>query len=286
MKLGYFGIGFGPCADPDSAIRVARAAEDAGFESLWTGEHVVLPDPQVPPSPAPPGMAMLDPGTILAFVAAVTRKVRLGTGIVILPQRNPLVIAKQMASLDVLSRGRLLFGVGVGYLRAEFDALRIPFEDKGTRTDDYLDAIVALWTQEKPVHQGPFVSFSGVDAHPRPVQKPHPPIVIGGQSRGAFRRAVRRGQGWYGFLHDLETTRRALAGLEEAAKEVERPAQLPPLEISITPPPGLDLDTARRYEDLGVHRLIPLCLVRSGDEVVEFVQHTGAALAPITTAPA
>ena len=285
MKLGYFGIGFGPCADPDTAIRVAQAAEGAGFESLWTGEHVVLPDPQVPPSPAPPGMAMLDPGTILAFVAAVTRKVRFGTGIVILPQRNPLVIAKEMASLDVLSGGRLLFGVGVGYLRAEFDALGIPFDEKGARTDDYLAAIVALWTQEKPVHQGPFVSFSGVDAHPRPVQKPHPPIVIGGQSQGAFRRAVRRGQGWYGFLNDLEATRRALAGLEEAAKEVERPEELPPLEISITPPPGLDLDMARRYEDLGVHRLIPLSLVRSGDGVVEFVQRTGEALAPITTAP-
>ena len=204
----------------------------------------------------------------------------------ILPQRNPLVIAKEMASLDVLSGGRLLFGVGVGYLRAEFDALGIPFEEKGARTDDYLEAIVALWTQEKPFHQGPFVSFSGVDAHPRPVQKPHPPIVIGGQSRGAFRRAVRRGQGWYGFLQDLEATRRALAGLEEAAKEVERPAGLAPLEISITPPPGLDLDMARRYEDLGVHRLIPLSLVRSGEEVVEFVQHTGVALAAIMTAPA
>ena len=113
-----------------------------------------------------------------------------------------------------------------------------------------------------------------------------PPIVIGGQSRGAFRRAVRRGQGWYGFLQDLEATRRALAGLEEAAKEVERPAGLAPLEISITPPPGLDLDMARRYEDLGVHRLIPLSLVRSGEEVVEFVQHTGVALAAIMTAPA
>jgi probable F420-dependent oxidoreductase len=286
MKLGYFGIGFGPCADPDVATRVARAAEGAGFESLWTGEHVVLPDPQAPPSPAPPGMAMLDPVTILAYVAAVTRSVRLGTGIVILPQRNPLVIAKQMASLDVLSRGRLLFGVGVGYLRPEFDALGIPFEDKGARTDDYLAAILALWTQEKPEHHGPFVSFAGVDAHPRPVQKPHPPLVIGGQSRGAFRRAVRCGHGWYGFLQDPDATQRALAGLEKAAKEVERPATLPPLEISITPPPGLDLDQARRYGDLGVHRLIPLSLARSGEEVVEFVQRTGEALASIATPPA
>ncbi|MCZ6465044.1 MAG: LLM class flavin-dependent oxidoreductase [Proteobacteria bacterium] len=105
MKLGYFGIGSGPCADPDAAVRVAGAAEDAGFESLWTGEHVVLPDPQVPPSPVPPDTAMLDPVVALAFVAAATERVLLGTGIIIVPQRNPLVLAKQLASLDVLSGG-------------------------------------------------------------------------------------------------------------------------------------------------------------------------------------
>ncbi|MEN8183846.1 MAG: hypothetical protein ABFS46_15060, partial [Myxococcota bacterium] len=102
---------------------------------------------------------------------------------------------------------------------------------------------------------------------------------------GALRRAVRRGNGWYGFLHDLDATRRALAGLEEAAREVERPAELGPLEISVTPPPSLDLDRVRRYADLGVHRLIPLTLARSGDEVVAFVEQTGAALASVTTGP-
>ncbi len=117
------------------------------------------------------------------------------------------------------------------------------------------------------------------------MQRPHPPLVIGGQSPGAFRRAVARGHGWYGFLHDLEATERALAGLAEAARRVERPAHLPPLEISITPTPGFDLDTARRYQDLGVDRLIPLCFVRSADEVVEFVERTARTLAPIATPP-
>ncbi|MCZ6784942.1 MAG: TIGR03619 family F420-dependent LLM class oxidoreductase [Proteobacteria bacterium] len=281
MKLGYFGIGSGPCADPDAAVRVAGAAEDAGFESLWTGEHVVLPDPQVPPSPVPPDTAMLDPVVALAFVAAATERVLLGTGIIIVPQRNPLVLAKQLASLDVLSGGRLLFGAGVGYLRPEFAALGVPFEEKGARTDEYLDAILALWTEKKPAYEGRFVSFSGVDAHPRPAQQPHPPLVIGGHSRGAFRRAVLRGNGWYGFFQDVDASARCLRQLEDAAAEIERPESLGRLDISITPPPGLDRDSAARYRDLGVDRLIPLCPARSAEEVVDFVRRTADELADL-----
>src|SRR6516225_8273022 len=122
MHFGLFGINMGPCVEPEAAVRVARAAEAAGFESVWTGEHVVLPDPQVPPSPLPPEYPLLDPAVALAFLAAQTRTVRLGTGIIILPQRNPLALAKELASLDVVSGGRLLFGVGIGYLKPEFDA--------------------------------------------------------------------------------------------------------------------------------------------------------------------
>ena len=136
MKLGLFGINFGPCADPAAAARVATAAEAAGFESVWTGEHVVLPDPQAPPSPAPPETPMLDPAVALAHVAAHTRALRLGTGIVILPQRNPLVLAKELASVDVVSGGRLVFGLGAGYLKAEFDALGASFADRGARTSE------------------------------------------------------------------------------------------------------------------------------------------------------
>src|SRR5919198_1720662 len=145
MKFGLFAINMGPCSNPDTAARVAQAAEAAGLESVWTGEHVVLPDPQVPPSPLPPEYPMLDPTVALAFVAAHTKTVKLGTGIIILPQRNPLVLAKELASLDVLSRGRLIFGIGVGYMKPEFDALGIPFEEKGARTEEYLAAMRALW---------------------------------------------------------------------------------------------------------------------------------------------
>ena len=281
MKLGYHGFGLGASADAAAAARVARHAEELGYESLWTAEHVVLPSPQAPPSPAPPELPFLDPAAVLCYAAAVTERIRLATGIVILPQRNPLVLAKELASVDVLSSGRLIFGVGVGYLKAEFDALSIPFEAKGPRTDEYLEAIRAMWTQPQPAYSGRFVSFSGIDAQPRPLQKPHPPIVIGGHSGGAFRRAVRYGNGWYGYFRDVEGTRQCLAGLATAAREVERPAGLGRLEISITPRIGFTVEDARAYADLGVDRLIPGSTARSQDQLVEFLSRTAEMLAGV-----
>src|SRR3989454_12399435 len=180
MKIGLFGITFGLCGDAAAMVRIAGAAEEADLESLWTGEHVVLPDPQAPPSPAAPRTPFLDPSVALAHVAAHTQRIKLGTGIIILPQRNPLVLAKELASVDVVSGGRLIFGLGVGFLKAEFDALGIPFTDKGERAIEYLQAMLAIWTQDKPEYHGRFFAFRGVQAWPRPAQSPHPPIVIGG----------------------------------------------------------------------------------------------------------
>jgi probable F420-dependent oxidoreductase len=278
VKLGLFGINFGPCADPQLAAHVARAAEEAGFESVWTGEHVVLPDPQAPPSPAPPHTPMLDPAVALAHLAASTRRIRLATGIIILPQRNPLVLAKELASVDVVSGGRLVFGLGSGYLKPEFDALGVSFQRKGARTSEAIEVIRALWTQESPAFRGEFWSFSGIQAMPRPLQKPHPPIVVGGHSPGAFRRAVAQGNGWYGFALDLARTRECVAGLEKARAEVARPAALGPLEIGVTPSVALDRDSARRFEDLGVARLVPIARGRSADELVAFVEETARAV--------
>jgi probable F420-dependent oxidoreductase len=278
MKLGIFGINTGPCARPETAARIARAAEAAGFESVWTGEHVVLPDPQAPPSPAPPQHPMLDPAVALAFLAAHTERVRLATGIIILPQRNPVVLAKELASVDVLSKGRLIFGLGAGYLKPEFDAIGARFSDRGARADEYIDAIVALWSQAKPAFAGRHVRFAGIDAQPRPLQKPHPPIVVGGTSAAAFRRAVTRGNGWYGFLRDLDAARADLAGLAAAQRAHARPAALGPLEISVTPPPRIDLDAAERYRDLGVERLVLLPPARDADSILRFVDETAERL--------
>lgn len=274
MKFGLFGINMNVCSNPDAAARVAQAAEAAGFESVWTGEHVVLPDPQAPPSPLPPLYPLLDPAVALAFIAAHTKKVKLGTGIIILPQRNPLVLAKELASVDVVSGGRLIFGLGIGYLKAEFDALGAPFDQKGPRSIDYVQAMKTLWTQEKPAYKGNFVSFSDIQARPQPVQKPHPPIVIGGHTKEAFRRAVQYGNGWYGFALDLAATEKCLAGLQEAARQVNRPQELGALEISVTPGPALDLDTAKKYAELGVHRLIPFRRAKTEQELLDFVRQS------------
>jgi probable F420-dependent oxidoreductase len=278
MKVGIFGINTGPCAAPETAAKVARAAEAAGFESVWTGEHVVLPDPQAPPSPAPPRHPMLDPAVALGFLSAHTQRLRLATGIIILPQRNPVVLAKELASVDVLSRGRLMFGLGAGYLKPEFDAVGARFDDRGARTDEYIDVLRALWSEEKPSFAGRTVRFAGIDAHPRPVQKPHPPIVVGGTSPPALRRAVGKGNGWYGFLRDLDAAKADLGGLAAAQREVERPTALGALEISITPPPRLDLDAARRYQDLGADRLVLLPHARDEGSLLRWVDETAEAL--------
>lgn len=278
MKIGLYGINVGLCADPEVAASVARVAEDAGFESLWTAEHVVLPDPQVPPSPLPARTPLLDPAVALSYLAAHTRRIRLATGVIILPQRNPLVLAKELASVDVLSGGRLIFGLGAGYLQPEFEAIGAPFRDRGECTNEYIEAILALWTQDEPRFQGRFVSFGGIDARPRPVQRPHPPIVVGGMSPPALRRAVRRGNGWYGFALDLAATEQCLAGLREAEKRVERPSKLGSLEISVTPALALDADAVRRFEDLGVERLIPLALAGSAEDLIALVERTADAL--------
>ena len=218
---------------------------------------------------------MLDPAVALAYVAAHTERLRLGTGIIILPQRNPVVLAKELASVDVLSEGRLMVGIGAGYLEPEFAAVGAPFTGRGARTDEYIDAMRALWSQDAPSFQGRYASFSGVDAHPRPVQKPGPPIVVGGTSPGALRRAVSRGNGWYGFFTDLDHTRQALEGLEKARSEVERPEALGRLEISVTPLPGVDLDTVHRYRELGVDRLTLVSTGRSADEIAAFIEDAG-----------
>jgi probable F420-dependent oxidoreductase len=257
MKFGLFGINIGPCAAAGAPARVAAAAEAAGFESVWTGEHVVLPDPQVPPSPVPPQTPFLDPAIALAVAATATTTLRLGTGIIILPQRNPLVLAKELASVDVVSNGRLIFGLGIGYLKAEFDALGAPFEHKGARAIEYLEAMLALWTLEHPAYRGRFVRFEGIDAQPRPVQQPHPPIVIGGSTPQAYRRAVTHANGWYGFALDVNDAAAALAALRDALGAQARPAALGGLEISVTPRGPLDREAVKRFAELGVHRLIP-----------------------------
>jgi probable F420-dependent oxidoreductase len=278
MELGVFGLNAKAAHDPTTTARLARRAEELGYESWWVGEHVVVPTGPGP-RPMDPTDPMLDPLVHLAYVAAVTEELRLGTGIVILPQRNPLVLAKQVASLDVLSGGRLLLGVGAGWLEAEMSAIGVAMAERGRRTDEYLDAMHALWTEEAPSYHGRYVSFAAVDAHPRPFRPDGPHIVVGGHSPAAFRRAVAHGHGWFGNGSSPDDLARHLDGLAKAATEVERPARLGKLEVTFMPldPVEVDPATAVRYADLGVDRLLvyPLPLT-TVDEIAAFLErHAG-----------
>lgn len=257
MRLGLFAINFNTCADPDVAVRVARAAEAAGFDSVWTGEHVVLPDPRTPRSPLPPQAPMLDTVVAASWIAAHTTSIRIGTGIIVLPLRNPVVLAKELASVDVVSGGRLIVGVAPGYLEAEFDAVGVPLAERGRRMDDSIAAMRALWEMDAPRYDGEFVSFAGVDARPRPVQRPLP-IFIGGGSEATVRRAVTTAHGYYGFAMTVELMGEWVEAIRQAHEEHERPAELGRLQIYVTPVDGHDRATLARYEELGVDCVVAL----------------------------
>ena len=253
LKFGLTSINGGATSYPEALVRIAQAAERAGFDSLWAGEHHVLAtsSPRIPAT-----SRFLNPVVALTFVAAHTRSIRLGTGILLLPQHQPFVLAKELASLDVLSGGRLLVGIGVGWAEAEFEALGVPFHERGARTDEYLAAMRAIWSEETPAYHGKYVSFQGVQAYPHPVQQPNPPIVAGGRAPAVLRRTVEQANGWYGFALNLDETASVLAELREAAGRYRRPASLGELEISVAPRVPLDKATTQRFAELGVHRLI------------------------------
>ena len=241
VKFGLYGLHKGENTAPEALARRARAAEEAGFESIWVGDHIALPL-DAPDDAFDPRLEAL---VTLAHLAAVTRRVRLGLGVIILPQRQPVLLAKQLTSIDVLSEGRLIVGLGVGYLDAELRALGATLADRGARTDEYIAAMHALWDEPAPEFEGRFVSFANVIQRPRPTQRPHPPIVVGGESAAAYRRA-RASKGWYGWE---QTPEQVIAVREQLGAEVD---------ITITPsPPGpLDPELARGYADAGVGRLV------------------------------
>ncbi len=253
LKFGLTSMNMGATSYPEALVRVARAAETAGFDSLWAGEHHVLAESS---ERIPATNRILNPVVALTFVAAHTRTVRLGIGVLLLPQHQPLILAKELASLDVLSGGRLIVGIGVGWAEAEYEALGISYHERGARADEYLAAMRAIWSDEKPAYHGRYVSFQGVKAYPHPVQQPTPPIVVGGRAPAVLRRAVEQANGWYGFALDLDETANVLAQLREAAAHYHRPASLGELEISVAPRIPIDRETAQRFAELGVHRLI------------------------------
>lgn len=226
-----FGLAFASSVgiEHDDALEVCRRAEAAGFESLWGGEHVILPsriDSKYPYTddgkiPAEPDTPIPDPLIWLAFAAAAAPTLRLGTCILIVPQRNPLVLAKELATLDRLSGGRVELGLGVGWLREEFEALGVPWERRGARNDEYIDAMRALWAGPHAEFHGDFVDFEPVTCSPRPVQESIP-ILVGGDSEAALARAVRVADGYFPGEGDPEQLAALIARLRTAAESAGR----------------------------------------------------------------
>lgn len=255
---------------PDQLVEVAQLAEELGFESVWAPEHLVFPAeihsryPYAEDGIAPirPSTPLLDPLLVLARISGATSRIRLGTNIYILPLRHPIVTARLVTTLDVLSGGRLSLGIGVGWLAEEFEAVGADFGRRGAVTRECVRAMKALWAMDEPVFRGRTFSFGPLKFEPKPVQEPHPPILVGGETEAALRRAAAVGDGWYGARHTPETAAVQVGRLRQMLAEAGREGA--PFEITVSPgASGLDRDAIRRFEDSGVDRVVSLPWTRA-----------------------
>ena len=257
MKFGLRYCNTGRFVHGSLAVELVQAAEEAGFESAWTVEHTVVPEAHASQYPysADGRMAggvfdfpLPDPLIWMAYVAARTSTIKLGTGILILPQHSPVITAKQVATLDAMSGGRVLLGIGVGWLKEEFDAIGASFADRAARTDEYVAVLRALWGEERPSFQGRFVRFDGAYCRPRPAQGTVP-IHVGGHSKAAARRAGRLGDGFF-------PARGNALDLVELARTTARKAGRDPADLEITLSCPADLGELGMLAEHGVHRVL------------------------------
>ena len=287
MKIGFFCIGAGLSADPEVITLIGETTEACGYHSLWAPEHIVLLDkygskyPYSQDGNMPfPDMTidLLDPFVGLAYAAAVTKKIRLGTGICLVPERHPLTTAKEVASVDKLSGGRFDFGVGIGWLKEEFDALGISWPRRAQRTRDYIAAMKTLWTNAESSHEGEFCSFEPVRSYPKPVQQPHPPIIFGGESEPALRRVGEIGDGWWGVNLTPDATKDALATIKGFADAAGRDASS--LSYAVSPGIGIpvSLDDVKRYEAVGIDQVIIGAFGTSADEYKRLIEDAAESL--------
>lgn len=219
MHFGVMTQHFRQHASTEAIRDVAQAAERLGYDSVWVMDHAVMPDvPEIRQFTT----RVFDPLVTLSYLAACTERVRLGTTVLIVPYRSPLVQASMLATLDVMSHGRLTLGLGVGWLRQEFEALGVPFHRRGALTDEYIDAMRALWTQDRAAFTGPTVRFENIVVEPKPAQRPHPPIWIGGSTEPALHRAARVADVWHPVRLSPEGIAERAAHLRQYAKEAGR----------------------------------------------------------------
>ena len=263
MKIGLIPVNMG-IENVGQLVQMSQLAESSGFESVWTFEHVIIPMDYQSKYPyndtgkmgAPPETNLVDPLIALAAVASATTTLRLGTGVNILSQVNPLYMAKQAASLDFLSNGRFMLGVGIGWLREEFEALGVPFERRGARFDDYVQAMRKVWSGDVVEHESDFISWHGFKSYPIPVQKPLP-VVMGGIKGKIFERIAKYGDGWYAPSGDPAEMKGHLETLRAACDEVGH--DMSEIEITCMWPGMGGKDFLGQLEEAGVHRaVVPL----------------------------
>jgi probable F420-dependent oxidoreductase len=261
MRIGLHALGVGAGARPEVVRAVAKAAEAAGFATLWAGEHVVLVDRPRSRYPysgdgriaVPSNADWLDPLLCLTYAAAATRTIELATGVLLLPEHNPVLTAKQAATLDVLSGGRLTLGVGIGWSADEFLALGVPFARRGRRTAEYVAAMRTLWTEDVASFSGEFTQFDAIRVNPKPMHRRRIPVVVGGNSDGALRRAAAFGDGWYGFnLPAAAVPERVAALAVECERQGRSPRDLTVAVALADGKPGM----LRELAEMGVTELV------------------------------
>ena len=262
MRLGLHALGIGAGADRAVIDAVASAADSCGFATLWAGEHVVMVDSSSSRYPysddgvigVPAQAVWLDPMIALGFAAAASSRIGVATGVLLLPEHNPVVVAKQAASLDRLSGGRLTLGVGVGWSREEFAALGVPFEHRAARTAEYVAAMRTLWREDVASFDGTFVGFDSIRVNPKPVRDRRIPIVVGGNSDAALRRVAAWGDGWYGFnLAGIDAVRERVGKLERLCAESGRDRAELRLAVALNEPGVGDIGG---LSELGVDELV------------------------------
>jgi probable F420-dependent oxidoreductase len=264
MNVGLICVGCGAGVTP-AAIRVlATSAEELGFSTLYAVEHVVFTDDyerkypysQVGELPGPTHMNLFDPFIALTYAAAVTSRVRLATGISLVPMHNPVILAKEIASLDQLSGGRFMLGAGIGWMAEEFEAAGVPFEQRAKRTDEYIDAMKQLWGEDRASYSGQFVNFKNIRCNPKPVKRGALPITFGGETTAAMRRVARQGSGWFGYMNSPEQAEEKIKKLHKILAEHGRKPQ--DVELIITPndPKYAAPDSLKRYRDAGVSEIV------------------------------
>jgi probable F420-dependent oxidoreductase len=268
LKLGLYGIGIGVMAGPNSA-GIARFAEELGYESVWTGEHMVLPFPRDALSHRDPLDPMLDPIVALTYVAAQTSSLLIGTGVLLAPQRHPVHLAKELASLDVLSRGRVIAGLGIGYLTAEMAALGVDSRQRVPRLVEAIRVMRSLWAGDVVQLAGEFTTASGVVARPVPTRPRGVPVILGGNSRAAKVRAFNHADGWYGFRVSVEEAAASVRLFRDLAQAEYRSDHI---EITITPTGPVTEREIGRYEAAGVDRLVIPLEVGTLGEIREVVK--------------